>query len=58
MQKVSIICNCSQVTLGEMHEAINAGAIRLEDIQKLTAVAMGCGRCSTQVKQILSKRSS
>lgn len=47
-----------QVSLDEIKTAINAGAVRLGDIQNSTGATTGCGRCTTQIKEILQAKNN
>ncbi|MBS9768861.1 MAG: (2Fe-2S)-binding protein [Flavobacteriaceae bacterium] len=50
-----IVCNCLQITLDEILEAINSGATSVVLLQEITAVGTGCGRCLSEVRGILSE---
>lgn len=56
--KTAIICNCAQITLQEILDAITAGATSVALLQETTAATTGCGRCMPQLKRILKNRES
>ena len=44
-----------KVTLGDIENAIKSGAKSFEEVQNITNVSRGCGRCSNSVKELISK---
>ncbi len=56
MDSSEIICNCMQITLEEIIEAINSGATSVDLLQETIEVGTGCGRCLPQVKTILTDK--
>ncbi|MGL4656832.1 MAG: (2Fe-2S)-binding protein [Sarcina sp.] len=50
-----VICNCKNVTLGEIHSAIAGGACTVEEIQAKTNAGTGCGKCKGLIEEILNK---
>lgn len=55
MKNDTIICNCMQITLEELREALKKGVATLESLQDEIGVATGCGRCAPQVTRIADK---
>ncbi len=59
MQDDYIICRCEEISLHEIEDAINSGAITLDEIKKLTRAGMGLcqGRiCSTLIIKLLAEK--
>lgn len=59
MQDDFIICRCEEISLHEIEDAINNGAITLDEIKKLTRAGMGLcqGRiCSTLIIKLLAEK--
>ncbi len=56
MDSGEIICNCMQITLEEIIEAINSGATSLDLLQETIEVGTGCGRCLPQIKKVLADK--
>ncbi|MGL5576058.1 MAG: (2Fe-2S)-binding protein [Sarcina sp.] len=50
-----VICNCKNVTLGEIESAIASGASTVEEIQAKTNAGTGCGKCVGLIEEILEK---
>ncbi len=55
MNQSEIICNCMQITLEEILEAINSGATSVSLLQDTTGVSTGCSRCMVRVRNILNE---
>lgn len=54
-----IICRCEEISLHEIQDAIDSGAITLDEIKKLTRAGMGLcqGRiCSTLIIKLLEEK--
>ena len=43
MKKDKVVCNCYNVTVGEMEEAVAKNATSFEEIQDETNVSLCCG---------------
>lgn len=50
-----VICNCKNVTLGEIKAAIASGASTVEAIQAKTNAGTGCGKCIGLLEEILEE---
>lgn len=50
----TMICYCNKVDYITIRKAMVAGARTEEDILKATGAAGSCGRCKTQIKEILA----
>ncbi|MBS5953775.1 MAG: (2Fe-2S)-binding protein [Paraclostridium bifermentans] len=55
MDKNQLVCGCMKVTLGDIENSIKSGAKSFEEVQNITNVSRGCGRCSNSVKELISK---
>ncbi|MGL4760149.1 MAG: (2Fe-2S)-binding protein [Sarcina sp.] len=40
-----MVCKCKQVSYGDIRKAMTNGARTVENIQKMTGVGTGCGKC-------------
>lgn len=49
-----IICQCKQVSYGEIRKAMVGGARTIEEIQDITGAGTGCGGCIGEIEKILS----
>ncbi|WFD12351.1 (2Fe-2S)-binding protein [Tepidibacter hydrothermalis] len=49
-----IICNCKQVSYGDIRKAMVEGARTIEEIQEITGAGTGCGNCIKDIKKILA----
>lgn len=56
MDRNEIICNCMQVTRGEIIDAIkNKGLKTVQEIQDETGAGTGCGACVEEIEEILKE---
>lgn len=55
----AIVCGCFKVTVQDLNNAIKNGARSFEEVQAITKVGTGCGKCvesnKTLVNQLLAK---
>lgn len=54
-----IVCRCEEVTVGEIEDAIGAGATDIQGVKRRTRAGMGAcqGRsCETTISRILAQR--
>lgn len=51
----TVICNCKNVTLGEIKSAIANGACTVDEIKAKTQAGTGCGKCVGLIEEILEK---
>ena len=49
-----VICNCRNITLGEIKTAIRHGALTIEEIQAKTTAGTGCEKCVGFLEEILA----
>lgn len=56
MKSNTVICNCMQVTIEELEDAVKKGATNILMLQEATGASTGCGRCTTQITDILRVR--
>ena len=45
MNRSKEACHCRNVTYGMIEDAIKNGAETIEDVQRVTGAAKGCGQC-------------
>lgn len=50
------VCICNAVTEKQVHQAIDAGAVTVEDLHRLLAVGSQCGSCRDCVRQCLNEK--
>ncbi len=51
-----IICNCHQVTRGEIEKAIREKGLKtVEEVGEATGAGTGCGGCQDDIQQILDQ---
>ena len=55
MDKNQIVCSCMKVTVGDIENAIKNGAKSFKEVQNITNVSTGCGKCTDSVKELISK---
>lgn len=41
-----VVCQCMNITENDIRNAINNGANSFEEVQKITKVSTGCGKCT------------
>ena len=49
-----IICQCKQVSYGDIRIAMSKGARTIDDIKELTKAGTGCGGCIKDIEEILA----
>lgn len=49
-----IVCNCMNVTSGQIKEAVENGASTLEEIQQITGASTVCGACLDDVERLVN----
>ena len=52
------VCVCAAVTERQIHQAVQRGASRLQDLREDLGVAAECGRCASCAKQCLREAQS
>ena len=50
-----MVCICCHVSREKIEEAIRAGAVSFDEVQKKTECSMGCGTCREPVEQIIEE---
>ncbi len=53
MDSDEIICYCMSVTSGMIHDAVNAGASTLEEVQAATGAGTVCGSCLDELQKLV-----
>ena len=48
-----IVCNCLNITNGDIKKAVCSGASTLEEVQEITGAASICGICSDDVQRLI-----
>ena len=48
-----IICNCRNVTTGDIVSAIKDGADTVEKIGEVTQAGTGCSRCKSSIENLI-----
>lgn len=48
-----LVCSCSQVGVGNIREAIEAGCSNFKELCNKTGAGLGCGSCKTEVRELL-----
>jgi ferredoxin-nitrate reductase len=49
-----LVCSCSQVGVGNIREAIEAGCSNFTELCNKTGAGLGCGSCKTEVRELLT----
>ena len=56
MENNDIVCNCMQITKGEIIEAIKAGNIStIEEVGDITEAGTVCGTCQDDIEEIINE---
>lgn len=50
------ICICNAVTEKQVHQAIDGGAVTVDDLYRLLAVGSQCGSCRDCARQCLNEK--
>ena len=50
-----IVCNCMKVTVRDLDNAIKSGANSFEEVQDITKVSTGCGKCLESNKVLVAQ---
>lgn len=53
-----IVCNCMNVTKGIIKEAVDSGAVTVEDVQNATSAGTACGGCINNIQQLIDEFTS
>lgn len=49
-----LICYCKKVNYEDLEQAVANGAKTFEEVQEVTKIAKGCGRCKKQAEEIVA----
>ena len=52
------ICNCRGINEQKVKEAVRAGAEKWEDIHSYFGTEPSCGKCSEEIRQIISEQNN
>jgi bacterioferritin-associated ferredoxin len=55
MNKEETVCFCFNVTVGDIEEAINAGAKTVDEVMNATNAGQGCGSCIEKIESIVEE---
>lgn len=50
-----VICKCINVTIQDLKDVIKNGARSFEEVQTITKVGTGCGKCADGVKAMINE---
>lgn len=50
-----VICTCINVTVQDIKDVIKKGAVTFEEVQTITKVGTGCGKCEVEVKTLINE---
>lgn len=56
MNPNKVICNCSNVTRGQLEKAVKCGAKSVKEVCEKTYAAGCCGKCYEHVRGIVEER--
>lgn len=48
-----VVCTCLGVTNGMIKDAVEAGAVTLEEVQEATGASTACGACTEDVERLI-----
>ncbi|MCI8337242.1 MAG: (2Fe-2S)-binding protein [Lachnospiraceae bacterium] len=55
MDLEKVVCYCQNVTNGMIKEAVDGGAVTLEDVQAATGAGTVCGGCLENVRRLVDQ---
>lgn len=56
MDREEIICNCMEITRGEIEDAIKSGGLKtIEEVGEATEAGTVCGSCHDDIEDILKE---
>lgn len=53
-----IVCSCMGVTNGMIKEAVESGAVTLEEVQDATGAGTACGVCNDDIQHLIDEFTS
>ncbi len=54
MDDNQVVCNCFNVTVKDIKNAIESGAKTYEEVQEITSVGTGCGGCADTSEDLVN----
>lgn len=48
-----VVCSCLNITNGMIKDAVDSGAVTLEEVQQKTGAASVCGVCADDVQRLI-----
>lgn len=55
MDSDKVVCNCLNVTIGMIQDAVNSGASTVEEVQEITGAGTVCGACLEDVEHLVEE---
>ena len=55
MDNDKLVCECINVTVKDLKDAIENGAKSFEEVQAITKVGTGCGKCVDSIKVLVDE---
>lgn len=55
MNMDKIVCNCMSITNGQIKEAVDSGALTVEDVQEATGAGTVCGACLEDIEHLVEE---
>jgi bacterioferritin-associated ferredoxin len=55
MDNDKVVCSCINVKVQDLKDAIDNGAKSFEEVQEVTKVGTGCGKCKDSVKVLVDE---
>jgi len=49
-----VVCNCLNITNGDIKNAVYSGASTLEEVQEITGATSICGICTDDVQRLVN----
>ncbi|WP_242841315.1 (2Fe-2S)-binding protein [Lachnoclostridium phytofermentans] len=53
INKEKAICRCKNVFYHDIEKAVKNGASTFEEVQEVTNISTGCGRCEKEAREIV-----
>lgn len=53
MNLEKVVCSCLNITNGMIKDAVDSGAVTLEEVQQKTGAASVCGACVDDVQRLI-----
>lgn len=53
MNLEKVVCNCMNITNGQIKDAVDSGATTLEEIQEATGAGTVCGSCINDIEHLI-----